>query len=327
MYEKIRSYIDGLFSSVESSREVQELHDEILQNTYDRYGEELAAGKSEQEAYNAAIEAIGDTKELLAPYGAKASSHPGLRAAAIALYVMSIVPVVVFGVLPVLPDCVGVGIMFFMAAVATVMMVLSMDGKITGARIMRSLGVGLFVLAIIPLIVLEEMVQQSWGEALGLGLMFTFAALGTLLLVLGAAKDAALRKQASQSQEISLSPKTTAAISTGERMVNIIVWCVAGLAFFALCALSHWKYAWLVFPFAGGVSMAIRSAIRLVTGKAGGFELAVRAAILLSATSLYWDFVQETQKWILGLLIFAIAGCVEGVASGIFTLARGGKAE
>ncbi len=321
MYEKLKSYVDGLFASVEESREVRELHDEILQNTYDRYQEELASGKGEKAAYEAAIEAIGDTRELLAPFGPRRDSHPGLRAAAIALYVMCVVPVLVFGVIPVLPEVVGVGMMFVMAAVATALMICSVQGKITASRILRSVGVALFIVAVVPLIVTEELVGQAWGEALGLSLMVALLAGATVLLILAAARTAG-----EQTKELSKEPQRRQKKSTAERIVTLLCWCAAGIGFCVLTAFDHWKYAWLLFPFAAAVSLFLRGFLRLVMARKGGFEAMLRGLIWLCAVSLYWDLARETELWIVGGLIFAIAACIEGVVNGIFTLARGGEA-
>lgn len=323
MYEKIKSYVDGLFASVEESREVRDLHDEILQNTYDRYNEGLASGKREKEAYEAAIEAIGDTRELLAPFGPRRDSHPGLRAAAIALYVMCVVPVVVFGVLPVLPECIGVGMMFVMVAVATALMICSVKGKITTSRILRGIGISLYIVAVIPVIVTEELVGQSWGEALGVSLMFAIVAGGTVLLILAAARAS---KEQPQEPISGGKAQRWQNKSTAERIAALLCWCAAGIGFCLLTAFGHWKYAWLLFPLAAAVSLFFRGFIRLVMARKGGFEAALRGLIWLCAVSLYWDLARETELWIVGGLIFAIAACIEGVVNGIFTLVRGGEA-
>ena len=67
MRNKLIAAIDAHFANAPRTAQVQELHDEILQNTLDRYDEELAAGKSEADAYSAAFTAIGDIDALLSP--------------------------------------------------------------------------------------------------------------------------------------------------------------------------------------------------------------------------------------------------------------------
>lgn len=62
MRKAVKKYVDRLFAH--SAEENKDLHDEILQNTLDRYDEEIAAGRSEREAYDAAIAGIGNIRPL-----------------------------------------------------------------------------------------------------------------------------------------------------------------------------------------------------------------------------------------------------------------------
>ena len=64
MREKIRVYVDKLFSDAALTIRNAEVQQEILQHTLDRYDDLLAAGKSEQEAYDEAVGGIGDVSEL-----------------------------------------------------------------------------------------------------------------------------------------------------------------------------------------------------------------------------------------------------------------------
>ena len=61
MREKISVYVDELFSDAALTIRNAEVQQEILQHTLDRYDDLIAAGKSEQEAYD---EAVGDVSEL-----------------------------------------------------------------------------------------------------------------------------------------------------------------------------------------------------------------------------------------------------------------------
>ena len=64
MREKISIYVDGLFSDAALTIRNAEVQQEILQHTLDRYDDLIAAGKSEQEAYDEAVGGIGDVSEL-----------------------------------------------------------------------------------------------------------------------------------------------------------------------------------------------------------------------------------------------------------------------
>ena len=64
MREKISAYVEGLFSDAALTIRNAEVQQEILQHTLDRYDDLIAAGKSEQEAYDEAVGGIGDVSEL-----------------------------------------------------------------------------------------------------------------------------------------------------------------------------------------------------------------------------------------------------------------------
>lgn len=64
MREKIRVYVETLFSDAALTIRNAEVQQEILQHTLDRYDDLIASGKSEQEAYDEAVGGIGDVSEL-----------------------------------------------------------------------------------------------------------------------------------------------------------------------------------------------------------------------------------------------------------------------
>ena len=135
MENKLREYMDMVFSDIEPSKKSIELKEEILQNLIDKYNDLLSEGKSPEAAYNIAVASIGDTSELLAGFRqgtvrkaesidmAKAKKKTAiLMAVAIALYITCVVPVIIFTFISengffgaVLGPC----IMFVMIAVAT----------------------------------------------------------------------------------------------------------------------------------------------------------------------------------------------------------------
>ena len=65
MENKLRAYMEELFSEVTPTKQAVELKEEILQNLMDKYHDLLAEGKSPEAAYNIAVASIGDTDELL----------------------------------------------------------------------------------------------------------------------------------------------------------------------------------------------------------------------------------------------------------------------
>ena len=62
MKEKIKSYIDYLFANAPDGTE--EMKEDIMSNTLDKYDDFIASGKSEEEAFNAAVAGIGDVETL-----------------------------------------------------------------------------------------------------------------------------------------------------------------------------------------------------------------------------------------------------------------------
>lgn len=128
MRNKLICYVNSIFEGIPDAPELQELREEILQNTLDRYDEECARGVSETVAYNVAVMSIGDTDELLAAYRKpkkeKKSSRRVCVAIAIALYILCVVPPAVADEMG-WPEALGVSLMFLMIAAATALIILS----------------------------------------------------------------------------------------------------------------------------------------------------------------------------------------------------------
>ena len=128
MRNKLICYVNSIFEGIPNTPEVQELREEILQNTLDRYDEECARGVSETVAYNVAVMSIGDTDANLAAYRKpkkeKKSSRRVCVAIAIALYILCVVPPAVADEMG-WPEALGVSMMFLMIAAATALIILS----------------------------------------------------------------------------------------------------------------------------------------------------------------------------------------------------------
>lgn len=141
MRDQLIQYVRLLFAGTPDSYDVQQ---EILQNTLDRYDDLIAQGKSPEAAYRLAISGIGDINEIVGnaqaqPFPAPApvreqqddqqdiSKKKLMRAISIALYICSVIPVLVLG--NVGSGVYGVCLMFVMIAAATVLMVMSSGSK------------------------------------------------------------------------------------------------------------------------------------------------------------------------------------------------------
>lgn len=132
MREKLAQYVSLLFAGAGDCEDIKQ---EILQNTLDRYDDLIAEGKSPESAYRLAISGIGDINEILGrtPQEAQIQSVPEkeddnplkkiLRAAAIFLYIICPIPLFIlseFAGLETLGLCGTISVV----ALATVLMVL-----------------------------------------------------------------------------------------------------------------------------------------------------------------------------------------------------------
>ncbi len=125
MNEKLRHYIDDLFTNAPSTVRAVELKEELYQNLTDKYNDLIAEGKSEESAFNIAIASIGDVDSLIS--GLSGEKHVVneksrkrsalLTAIAISLYILCPVPVIA------LQDEIGVMVLFLFVAVATAMLI------------------------------------------------------------------------------------------------------------------------------------------------------------------------------------------------------------
>lgn len=142
MREKLISYVNLLFAGNEDCDEVRQ---EILQNTLDRFDDLIADGKSPEAAYRLAIGGIGDINEILgqesAPVRKEAFPAPSaetsrrdtpvkksLRAVAVALYIMCPLPLLALAETGM--EVTGLCGLLTFVAVATAFMMLGSPSKV-----------------------------------------------------------------------------------------------------------------------------------------------------------------------------------------------------
>ncbi len=65
MNNKIKNYVDVLFSDIPRTKKAIELKEEILSNLSERYDDYIKEGKSETQAYSLAVSNMGDVDEML----------------------------------------------------------------------------------------------------------------------------------------------------------------------------------------------------------------------------------------------------------------------
>jgi hypothetical protein len=133
MRERLIQYVDLLFTGAPGAEDIKQ---EILQNTLDRFDDLVSQGKSEEAAYRLAISGIGDINEILAPMHESAPQvpisqqeiacnpqHRKLRAVAIAMYICSAIPLFILGDLGY--GTIGLCLTILLVAAATYLILLS----------------------------------------------------------------------------------------------------------------------------------------------------------------------------------------------------------
>lgn len=145
MREQLRQYVELLFAGNDG---VEEIKEEILQNTLDRYDDLIAQGKSPQDAYRLSITGIGDVNEIINGKAnpifteeKQTSSYAPLpqfdstatvvsrmmRAIAIFLYIISPIPIFLFSRLG--WDEVGICCVLIIVGIATALLLLFKSPK------------------------------------------------------------------------------------------------------------------------------------------------------------------------------------------------------
>lgn len=138
MREQLIQYVNLLFAGATDSDEIKQ---EILQNTLDRYDDLIAQGKSPEAAYRLAITGIGDINEILGAVpsfpAASASvvaesvqandeedvKRKKIRAIAVAMYILCAVPCILLSELG--AEILGLCLTLGLVACATYLMIIT----------------------------------------------------------------------------------------------------------------------------------------------------------------------------------------------------------
>lgn len=136
MENRIREYVEELFKDAPYTQQVYELKVELIQNLIDKYYDLINEGKSPEDAYNLTILGIGDIDELIDSvdsgtsyynYGVtttRKKKSAALISAAVMLYILSVVPLIIFESIGI-DSMVGLVLMFVMVAAATGMIIIT----------------------------------------------------------------------------------------------------------------------------------------------------------------------------------------------------------
>lgn len=144
MEYNIRAYLDELFQNAPRTQKAYELKIELTQNLIDKYNALINEGKSPEDAYNLTVRSIGDVRELFVgledgpvpsqptyiPPVDGARKNAAITAIAVMLYILSVVPVILFGMLfSGDAAAMGVVLMFVMIAAATGLLIYNHSTK------------------------------------------------------------------------------------------------------------------------------------------------------------------------------------------------------
>lgn len=312
MREKLIQYVNGLFAHAPDTAQVRELHDELLQNTLDRYDDELASGKSERDAYDAAVAAIGDVESLLAPL--RPRKHGTLlRALAVCCYILAIVPPIM------LEDNFGAAGLFALAAVGTVLCLLSGNGGQTASGRLRAAAVGLFILSVIPPILLSDS-----GSVSGVVGMIVTVAAAAVLLVLANSRNEPTPQAEPQTVAAAIVEKNAPPrLPVAVRIIIALMWVAASLAFVWQGFAGHWFYAWALFPFTGAVTDILRGIVLLLGGKRGGGKYLLDGILWVVVVQIYWALTAQSGAWYVTWMVMPLGALATGVLHGILALVGG----
>ena len=268
MREQLVQYVSLLFAGAKNCEDIQQ---EILQNTLDRYDDLIADGKTPEAAYRLAITGIGDINEILGkqdlvlPAKPEAprqdsSNHDSpvkklLRAIAVGLYILSPLPLIVLGEIGMVTF--GLCGTLCFVAVATVLIILggkknhedsrqekSQDEK-PESELSKSVGSLIWSIGLAVYLILSFLTgawHVSWV------IFPNLAALNTLVraLIPGESTDAGQKN---------------AGLKRG---INTLIWA-AGFALYFLISFATmaWYITWLIFPITGAVQGLVRAILDL----------------------------------------------------------------
>lgn len=332
MRENLIHYIDSLFADTVPSSKARELYDEMVQNTLERYDDERAKGCDERTAYNLAVAGIGDVEELLRPYRPKDSGSWRV-ALAVSLYVISIIPVCIGGIIGGVVETIGVCLMFFLASGATALLLMGGKQPVTAEgkkkKTMRVLAISLYIICVTPTIFFDEVVGGAAGEAVGVSLMFLIAAVATVLIVYACSGDKTEPRTVTPAGTVEAGGaacrKSTPKRSVVWGICTAVYWVAVCVAFSIIGGFGgQWHWVWIIFPFAGSLYGLVTAAVDMLNGNGGGNRLA-GSVMWLGILTGYCFLTYHTGAWLVTWLLFPIGAALGGVVNGVYTLVKGAR--
>lgn len=263
MREQLTQYVNLLFAGAHDSEDIRQ---EILQNTLDRYDDLIAAGKTPEAAYRLAISGIGDIHEILGTQESETPVQPEapakenptddpmrklLRAIAVGLYILCPLPLIVL-------DSMGMeiyGLCGTMSIVAVATVLIILGGKKGGSSETRraeadepktALGksISAFVWAIgLVVYLMVSFLTGAWHVS-----WVIFPILGAISNLICALLPAENPLAGQQKRRL-------------RKGVRDLIWAVGLAVYFLLSFVTMaWYITWVVFPIVGavhGLTMAV----------------------------------------------------------------------
>ena len=264
MREQLIQYVSLLFAG---ARDCEDIKQEILQNTLDRYDDLIAEGKAPEAAYRLAITGIGDINEILGR-SPQAEYQPGsapvepavqdsptrklFRAVAIALYILCPIPLFILSELGM--DTIGLCGTLTIVAVATMLMVLG--GK---KRIGKTEEPAAETWAQTPQQELKAGIRgMIWAIAVALYFIISFSTMAWhltwVIFPLAAAVQGLIKAF--------LGGKTPQGF---RKSINGLIWSVGlALYFIVSFATGAWFVTWVIFPIAAAVQGLVKAILDLM---------------------------------------------------------------
>lgn len=286
MEPKLREYVEKLFSSAPKTKQAYELKEEIICNVIERYHDLIEEGKAEGDAYNQAIAGIGDINELItALKGEPAyteitytdeqmatikSRFSVFRGIAVALYILCVVPNILFGMISSL-ETIGPTLMFLMISTATGLLIYGKTtqyfpvitdenekSKINFTAITRAVAVGMYISCVTPCIALAETPLAAISPIF----MFMMIAGATVLIIFSGRKSTYTKADDTMVENFKEWNSKKKSTSVLYRILVAILWVTTSFVYLYITFITGFSTAtvtWIIFIIAVAVQNLIRS--------------------------------------------------------------------
>ena len=248
MREKLKEYVHLLFAGTVGKEDMEQ---EILQNTLDRFDDWVARGFSEEDAYRKAVSGIGDIDALLgkaaSPEREEASGYVPLgkricNAVAVFLYITCPIPLFIFQN--------GIGLCCLLAMVACGVVIQILAGKLMdsletynpisgGTRVaLTVIAIFFYILCPVPLFLLQD--------EFGLCCLLSMVALGVAMqLIAGKSTGQPMKAEEGPQSEV-------------QKSVRSLLWLLTLGVYLLVSFRTHaWWITWILFPIADSLTKLV----------------------------------------------------------------------